>query len=68
MLAGTHALTGAAIWETAKDMKPKWVRWPLALSAAFFSHWILDSLCVYHDLTKGVWWDRQVVTMTVQMV
>jgi hypothetical protein len=46
MLAGTHVLTGIAIWEFSPG--PWWVRIPLAAVGGYVSHYLLDSAASYH--------------------
>ena len=49
MWASSHVAVGVAIYEGVKD-KPRWVKWPVVVVGGFISHWLLDSIGVYHDL------------------
>lgn len=55
MLAGTHILTGAAIYRLSEG-KPWWIRWPAVIGGGFLSHYMLDSMASYHDMNAWFHW------------
>jgi hypothetical protein len=36
------------IYQATEPVTPKWLRWPLALTGGFLSHWVLDGLSIFH--------------------
>jgi hypothetical protein len=55
MLAGTHILSGIAIWEFSPG--PWWARIPLAAVGGYVSHYLLDSAASYHQSWPDSWGD-----------
>lgn len=49
MWASSHVAVGIAIYEGVKD-RPRWVKWPVVVAGGFISHWLLDSIPIYHDI------------------
>ena len=49
MWASSHVGIGIAIYEGVKD-RPRWVKWPIVVVGGFTSHWLLDSIGIYHDV------------------
>ena len=56
MWAASHVTIGAVIYESVED-EPRWLKWPLVVIGGFVSHWLLDSVGVYHDLSDLRWYD-----------
>jgi len=63
MLAGTHILSGIAIWEFSPG--PWWLRLPLVGIGGYVSHYLLDSAASYHRCWPDSWAD--VAILWVQM-
>ena len=67
MWAASHVTIGAVIYESVED-EPRWLKWPLVVIGGFISHWLLDSVGVYHDLDELKWYNLLFILFNVIVI